>query len=169
MECSSEMTVLYCRVSMVKCNNPINLLIGPIVTKVKAILTPHPMKEMRVKGEYIHHEILYASMGLKISANDLEEAVAGSQLYVVDDDEKLQHATTLLQNDFDAVKNKIKLVNMGVGVAASTLGSLEALLEFLRTSDIPVSYVSVGPVSKDDVMKALKNVVLEDPNKRKKE
>lgn len=29
--------------------------------------------------------------------------------------------------------------------------------------------MSVGPVSKDDVMKALKNVVLEDPNKRKKE
>lgn len=29
---------------------------GPIVTKVKALLTPHPMKEMRVKGEYIYHD-----------------------------------------------------------------------------------------------------------------
>jgi len=28
---------------------------GPIVTKVKALLTPHPMKEMRIKDEYIHH------------------------------------------------------------------------------------------------------------------
>jgi hypothetical protein len=27
----------------------------------------------------------------------------------------------------------------------------------------------VGPVSKDDVMKALKNVILENPEKRKKE
>lgn len=28
---------------------------GPIVTKVKAILTPHPMKEMRIKDEYLHY------------------------------------------------------------------------------------------------------------------
>jgi len=28
---------------------------GPIVTKVKAILTPHPMKEMRIKDKYLHH------------------------------------------------------------------------------------------------------------------
>ena len=36
------------------------------------------MKEMRVKGEYIHHEVIYASMGLKIATPELENAVAGS-------------------------------------------------------------------------------------------
>jgi len=36
------------------------------------------MKEMRVKGEYLRHEVLYAAMGLKIAAPNLEDAVAGS-------------------------------------------------------------------------------------------
>ena len=40
------------------------------------------MKEMRVKGEYISHEVLYASMGVKISAPGLEDAVAGSAMYL---------------------------------------------------------------------------------------
>jgi translation initiation factor 5B len=81
------------------------------------------MKEMRVKGEYIYHDVLYASMGLKIAALDLEDAVAGSQLYVVNTDDQLQDAKVLLQNDFDAVKQKIQLSPTGVGVVASTLGT----------------------------------------------
>ena len=37
------------------------------------------------------------------------------------------------------ILNSIKLSERGVFVQASTLGSLEALLEFLRTEKIPVS------------------------------
>ena len=40
---------------------------------------------------------------------------------------------------------------------ASTLGSLEALLEFLKTTaKIPVCSISIGPVYKKDVLKAMK-------------
>ncbi len=55
---------------------------GPIITKVKALLTPHPMKEMRVKDEYIHHSKVFAANGVKIAANGLDNAVAGTPLIV---------------------------------------------------------------------------------------
>jgi len=43
-----------------------------------------------------------------------------------------------IANALKDVLNSIKLTERGVFVQASTLGSLEALLEFLRTSKIPV-------------------------------
>lgn len=53
---------------------------GPIVTQIRALLTPYPMKEMRVKGEYLHHQKIKGAMGIKISAPGLENAIAGSEL-----------------------------------------------------------------------------------------
>lgn len=45
----------------------------------------------------------------------------------------------------------------GVLVHASTLGALEALLQFLRDEckpPIPVSNITIGPIHKKDVMRA---------------
>ena len=56
----------------------------------------------------------------------------------------------------------------GVCVQASTLGSMEALLEFLKSMKIPVVNISIGPVHKKDVLKAMKVLAL-DESKIKKE
>jgi translation initiation factor IF-2 len=48
------------------------------------------MRELRVKAEYIHHKFVRASLGIKISAPNLEQALAGSQLRVVEDEEELE-------------------------------------------------------------------------------
>jgi len=37
---------------------------------------------MRIKDEYIHHRELWAANGVKISANGLDSAVAGTPLIV---------------------------------------------------------------------------------------
>ncbi|PON55748.1 Translation initiation factor 2, gamma subunit [Parasponia andersonii] len=41
---------------------------GPIITTIRALLTPHPMKELRVKGTYLHHKEINAAQGIKITA-----------------------------------------------------------------------------------------------------
>lgn len=74
-------------------------------------MTPHPMKEMRVKGEYISHEVLYASMGVKISAPGLEDAVAGSAMYLGNTEQQKEDALYLVQKELDDVKNKVELSN----------------------------------------------------------
>ena len=129
---------------------------GPIVTKVKAILTPHPMKQMRVKDEYLHHKEIWGAMGVKVAAPNLDSAVAGTPMIVANTEDDIEDAKAIVLNEYDNIKKKIKLENLGVGVAASTLGSLQALLIYLKDKKIPVSYVTVGPVSKEDVMKAMK-------------
>lgn len=134
---------------------------GPIHTSIRSLLTPHPMKELRVKGAYIHHKEIKAAQGIKITAQNLEHAVAGTALYVVGPDDDVEEIKESVMDDMRNVMNRIDKSGEGVYVQASTLGSLEALLEFLKTPavSIPVSGIGIGPVHKKDVMKA--SVMLE--------
>ena len=59
------------------------------MTKVKAILTPHPMKEMRIKHEYLHHKEIWGANGVKIAANGLDNAVAGTPLIIANTEDEL--------------------------------------------------------------------------------
>ncbi|XXG40433.1 hypothetical protein AAC387_Pa01g1152 [Persea americana] len=138
---------------------------GPIVTTIRALLTPHPMKELRIKGSYQHHKELKAAQGIKITAQGLEHAIAGTGLYVVGPGDEVEFVKEAAMQDMNTVMSRIDKSGEGVSVQASTLGSLEALLEFLRSPvvNIPVSSISIGPVHKKDVMRA--GVMLE----RKKE
>eukprot|EP01117_Protostelium_nocturnum_P008324 TRINITY_DN2973_c0_g1_i2.p1 TRINITY_DN2973_c0_g1~~TRINITY_DN2973_c0_g1_i2.p1 ORF type:complete len:914 (-),score=376.02 TRINITY_DN2973_c0_g1_i2:347-3025(-) len=127
---------------------------GPIVTNIRALLTPESMKEMRVKSQFVHHKVIHASQGVKISAPDLEHAIAGSPLLVCGPDDDLEELKEEVMKDLEALTSKIRVQKVGVFVQASTLGSLEALLEFLHTSKIPVAGINVGPISKKHVTAA---------------
>jgi len=129
---------------------------GPCVTTIRALLTPQPMREMRVKADYIHHSRLEAAMGVKIAAHGLERAIAGTSVHVVGPDDDVEDLKEEAMSDLQAIMDSIKRSPRGVYVTASTLGALEALLEFLANGcdpPIPVNDVSIGPVFKKDVMK----------------
>ncbi|GAA0163807.1 translation initiation factor [Lithospermum erythrorhizon] len=134
---------------------------GAIVTTIRALLTPHPMKELRVKGTYLHHKEIKAAQGIKITAQGLEHAIAGTSLYVVGPNDELEDMKESVMEDMRSVMSRIDKSGEGVCVQASTLGSLEALLEYLKSDEVnvPVSRISIGPAHKKDVMKA--SVMLE--------
>mmetsp|Transcript_6939 Transcript_6939/g.12773 ORF Transcript_6939/g.12773 Transcript_6939/m.12773 type:complete len:1248 (-) Transcript_6939:129-3872(-) len=127
---------------------------GPIVTSIRALLTPPPMKEIRVKSEYVHHKEIKAAMGVKITANGLDHAVAGTQLLVCGPRDDVEDLKDECMSDLASILSRVDPSGKGVYVQASTLGSLEALLCFLEESKVPVSGLAIGPVHKKDVMKA---------------
>lgn len=134
----------------------ISTLDGPQITTIRALLTPPPNREMRIKSEYIHHTSLQGAMGVKIVATDLQRAVAGTPLMVIYPEDDLDDVMEDVQSDLTKV-TKLETDTKGVSVHASTLGALEALLQFLREEckpAIPVSTVSIGTIFKRDVIKA---------------
>lgn len=80
---------------------------------------------------------------------------------MVGPEDDLEDIKDSAMEDMKSVLSRIDKTGEGVCVQASTLGSLEALLEFLKSPavSIPVSGISIGPVHKKDVMKA--SVMLE--------
>jgi translation initiation factor 5B len=93
-------------------------------------------------------------MGVKIAAPDLEKAIAGSRLLVVGPDDDEEDLMEEVMSDLTSLQDSLDKSGRGVCVQSSTLGSLEALLEFLKVSKIPVSGINIGPVYKRDVMRA---------------
>lgn len=125
---------------------------GAIKTNIRALLTPAPLKELRLKSQYVHNKEVKAALGIKISAPGLEGAIAGSRLMVVGPDDDEDDIEDEVLSDLDTLLSRVEKSGRGVSVQASTLGSLEALLDFLKDCKIPVANVGIGPVYKRDVM-----------------
>ena len=125
---------------------------GAIKTNIRALLTPAPLRELRLKSAYVHNKEVKAALGVKISAPGLEGAIAGSRLMVVGPDDDEEDIEDEVESDLANLLSRVEKSGRGVSVQASTLGSLEALLDFLKDCKIPVANVGIGPVYKRDVM-----------------
>lgn len=131
----------------------------PVVSKVRALLVPRSVQDLRAKAAYDHVSEVHASCGVRVACVDsLEHAVAGSRVFKVDS----QHKTwkDLTEKQISKVQEGLKAISNvtrsseGVFLVASTLGSLEALVELLGSMNVPISGFSLGRVRKHDVMRA---------------
>ncbi|XP_077559346.1 eukaryotic translation initiation factor 5B isoform X2 [Haemaphysalis longicornis] len=127
---------------------------GPFTTPIRSLLMPQPMKELRVKNPYQEYKEVRGAQGVKIAAKDLDKAIAGLQVLVAHHPDEVEVLKEEVARALKEVMSGFRLSERGVYVQASTLGSLEALLEFLRVSKISYSGIRIGPVVKKDVMKA---------------
>ena len=134
---------------------------GPITTKIRAILIPQPLEEIRdSKKKFNSISEAHAAAGIKIAAPDIENAIPGSPLIAVGGDVTLEQAIETVASEMQRVK--VQTEQTGIMVKTDTLGSLEAIVESLRNKDIPIRVADIGDVSRRDVMEAL-SVKHEDP------
>ena len=70
----------------------------------------------------------------------LEFAIAGTALYVVCPDKDIENLKDAVMEDMARVRNRIDKSGEGVYVQASTLGSLEALTQFLKSPAVNIPF-----------------------------
>jgi translation initiation factor 5B len=134
---------------------------GPITTKIRAILVPQPLEEIRdSKKKFNSISEVHAAAGIKIAAPDIDDAIPGSPLIAVGGEVSLEQAIEAVAAEMERVK--VQTEQTGIMVKTDTLGSLEAIVESLRNKDIPIRVADIGDVSRRDVMEAL-SVKHEDP------
>jgi translation initiation factor 5B len=120
----------------------------PIVTKVKALLRPKPLDEMRdPRDRFMNVNEVAAAAGIKIAAPNLENALAGSPLYV--------GGSELVEKILSEIENvEISTDQKGVILRADTIGALEALIRTLSGKGVQIKKATIGKVSNADVIEA---------------
>jgi translation initiation factor 5B len=126
---------------------------GVIRTRVRALLLPKPLDEIRdPRDKFSRVERVDAAAGIKIAAQGLDEAIAGSPIYGVDDLTGRKELERKVLSEVESVK--VSTDRSGVIVKADALGSLEALTTSLTASKVPIRLADVGDISRRDVVEA---------------
>lgn len=125
----------------------------PIVVKVRALLEPAELAEMREKkSKFKNVKEVAAATGVKISAPGLDGAISGMPIRSCSSKEEVEALKQEVQEEVGEIMVECDEC-VGVIVKADTIGGLEALRNLLQEKEIPVSSASLGDISKKDLSK----------------
>jgi translation initiation factor 5B len=125
-----------------------------VVTRIKALLLPKPLDEMRdPRDKFKPVAEVTSAAGVKITAPDLEGVLAGSPLYVLENKKEETRLRPIVE---DEIKNTVVADNdtQGVILRCDTIGSLEAIRDMLGKAEIPIQKADIGHITRRDVLAA---------------
>ncbi len=130
---------------------------APVVAKIKTLLEPQPLAEMRDrKAKFVAVEKVTAATGVKIVGSGVEEAIAGMPVVSVSGSLSLEDAKKLVQKEVEEFS--LAVDESGIVIKADTLGSLEALMKLLHEKNITVKAASIGNILRKDIADAESNL-----------
>ncbi|MFH1770705.1 MAG: translation initiation factor IF-2 [archaeon] len=128
---------------------------GAVTTKVRALLEPDSLAEMRdKKSKFKTVRQVCAATGVKISAPELDGVMAGMPLRSCKPNEVEAVKKNLMK---EVEKVMIETDDTGIIIKADTLGSLEAMINILRGKKIPIRKATIGNITKKDYTDAESN------------
>jgi translation initiation factor 5B len=121
-----------------------------LVTRVKALLKPKPLDEMRdPRDKFKPVNEVTAAAGVKIAAPELDKVIAGCPIRIVPKN-KIEEAKEEVMREVEEAK--IGVDDEGILIKADTLGSLEALANELRKAGVKIKKAEVGDITKKDII-----------------
>ncbi|MFX1327939.1 MAG: translation initiation factor IF-2 [Promethearchaeota archaeon] len=125
----------------------------PIKSKVRALLLPKPLDEIRdPRQRFDSVEMVSAAVGIKILAPNIDDVVAGSPFRGIKDHSEEEIVYNQIESEVESIR--IKTDKAGVVLKADTLGSLEALENHFTKSGVKISVADVGLIKKEDIINA---------------
>ena len=122
---------------------------GVKTTKIRALLEPRPLEEIRLDKQYQEVDQIKPAAGVKISGQDLKGVMSGSPIRTASK-EQLEQAKEEVRNELETTE--FQTTTEGVVVKADSLGSLEAMMREVEKAEIPVQKAEVGKVTKGDLI-----------------
>lgn len=138
-----------------------NIVVGtlgePKICKVRALLMPEELKDMRdKKSRFSNVNDVAAATGVKISSPDFDDTViAGMPLFGANPEEE-ESAKTQARAQVNEVL--VETDKRGIIIKADTLGGLEAMIKMLKEKNIPVRKALIGNITRKDITDAESNI-----------
>lgn len=123
----------------------------PFTVKIRALLEPEELSEMREKkSSFKNVKEVVAAIGVKISAPGLDEAIAGMPLRSTNNQQDIEMLKQEIEEEVGEVMS-FESEEQGVMIKADTIGGLEALRNLLQEKNIPIASAALGDLTKKDL------------------
>lgn len=125
-----------------------------LATRVKALLLPKPLDEMRdPRDKFKPVSEVISAAGIKVTSPDLDGVLAGSPLYVLEDKTQEANLRPVVEAE---VRNAIvtDTNTNGVILRCDTIGSLEAIRDMLKKENVSIQKADIGHITRRDILSA---------------